>query len=106
MQSSGWLQLALYVFALAAITKPMGLYLLQVLDANGRRAGKGKKGPYYLWTCKVKGRTRCLALSKTQDGVLAEAIANNRRLQRILDRMHALSLKLILKKTPGVRKRK
>src|ERR1035437_5799917 len=36
MQTSGWLQLALYVVALAAITKPMGLYLMQVLDTNGR----------------------------------------------------------------------
>ncbi len=36
MQTSGWLQLLLYVVALAAITKPMGLYLMQVLDANGR----------------------------------------------------------------------
>jgi potassium-transporting ATPase potassium-binding subunit len=36
MQTSGWLQLALYMIALAAITKPMGLYLMQVLDANGR----------------------------------------------------------------------
>src|SRR6266446_5824506 len=36
MTSSGWLQLALYIAALAAITKPMGLYLVQVLDANGR----------------------------------------------------------------------
>jgi K+-transporting ATPase ATPase A chain len=36
MQTSGWLQLALYVAALAAITKPMGLYLMQVLDTNGR----------------------------------------------------------------------
>src|ERR1051326_3317980 len=36
MQSSGWLQLALYVVALVLITKPMGLYLLRVLDANGR----------------------------------------------------------------------
>src|SRR6266705_3701909 len=36
MTTSGWLQLALYVVALAAITKPMGLYLVQVLDANGR----------------------------------------------------------------------
>ena len=32
MQSSGWLQLALYLVALAVVTKPMGLYLLQVLD--------------------------------------------------------------------------
>src|SRR6266478_4247498 len=36
MQTSGWLQLALYVVALAAITKPMGLYLMRVLDANGK----------------------------------------------------------------------
>src|SRR6266404_7439897 len=35
MQTNGWLQLALYVVALAVITKPMGLYLIQVLDANG-----------------------------------------------------------------------
>ena len=36
MRSIDWLQLALYVGALALITKPMGLYLMQVLDANGR----------------------------------------------------------------------
>src|SRR5580765_8386549 len=36
MQTSGWLQFALYVIALAAITKPMGPHLLRVLDANGR----------------------------------------------------------------------
>ena len=36
MQPSGWLQLTLFVVALAAITKPMGLYLMRVLDANGK----------------------------------------------------------------------
>jgi potassium-transporting ATPase potassium-binding subunit len=36
MQASGWLQLAFYVVVLALITKPMGLYLLRVLDANGK----------------------------------------------------------------------
>ncbi|HVM49628.1 MAG TPA: potassium-transporting ATPase subunit KdpA [Candidatus Acidoferrum sp.] len=36
MRSTEWLQLAVYVGALALITKPMGLYLLRVLDANGR----------------------------------------------------------------------
>ena len=36
MRSSDWLQLGLYVTALALITKPMGLYLMQVLDAKGR----------------------------------------------------------------------
>ncbi len=33
---NSWLQLALYVGALLLITKPMGLYLLRVLDAKGR----------------------------------------------------------------------
>jgi potassium-transporting ATPase potassium-binding subunit len=36
MNTSGWLQLVLYVCALAVITKPMGLYLMQVLDPKGR----------------------------------------------------------------------
>ena len=36
MQTSGWIQLALFVVALAAITKPMGLYLMRVLDVDGR----------------------------------------------------------------------
>jgi hypothetical protein len=67
---------------------------------------KVKKGPYYLWTCKLKGRTVCLALSKTQFRVLNEAIANNRRVQKTIQRMQALSLQTILKKIPGVRKRK
>jgi potassium-transporting ATPase potassium-binding subunit len=36
METSGWIQLAIFLIALALITKPMGLYLVQVLDANGR----------------------------------------------------------------------
>jgi K+-transporting ATPase ATPase A chain len=36
METSGWIQLGLFLVALALITKPMGLYLVQVLDANGR----------------------------------------------------------------------
>jgi K+-transporting ATPase ATPase A chain len=36
METSGWIQLALFLVALALITKPVGLYLVQVLDANGR----------------------------------------------------------------------
>jgi K+-transporting ATPase ATPase A chain len=36
MNSSGWLQLALFSLILLAVTKPMGLYLVRVLDANGR----------------------------------------------------------------------
>src|SRR5579862_8103940 len=36
MQMNGWIQLALFIGLLALITKPMGLYLVQVLDANGK----------------------------------------------------------------------
>ena len=36
MHASDWLQLALFIGALALITKPLGLYLVQVLDTNGR----------------------------------------------------------------------
>jgi potassium-transporting ATPase potassium-binding subunit len=36
MNISGWLQLALFLVALILITKPLGIYLFQVLDANGR----------------------------------------------------------------------
>jgi K+-transporting ATPase ATPase A chain len=32
----GWIQLVLYMAILVAITKPLGLYLLQVLDAHGK----------------------------------------------------------------------
>lgn len=36
MHTYDWLQLALYLGLLALITKPLGLYLMQVLDADGR----------------------------------------------------------------------
>jgi potassium-transporting ATPase potassium-binding subunit len=36
MRSNDWLQLGVFVAAVALLTKPMGLYLVRVLDANGR----------------------------------------------------------------------
>ena len=36
MTISGWIQLVLFVIALLAITKPMGIYLCKVLDTDGR----------------------------------------------------------------------
>jgi len=36
MNTSGWIQLILYVGILLAITKPLGLYLCRVLDADGK----------------------------------------------------------------------
>ena len=36
MNMQGWIQLALFVGLLLAITKPLGIYLFNVLDANGK----------------------------------------------------------------------
>ena len=36
MRASEWLQLALFVGALGLVTKPLGLYLVQALDASGK----------------------------------------------------------------------
>jgi len=36
MDSFGWIQLALFVGLLVALTKPMGMYLVQVLDVDGK----------------------------------------------------------------------
>jgi hypothetical protein len=64
------------------------------------------KGPYYMWTCKVAGKTVCHALSGEQYVALKKALAAHRRIQKTLARMHALTLATILKKVPGVEKRK
>jgi len=41
--STAWLQLALYVALLLLITKPLGLYLMRVLDrARAHLAGPGR----------------------------------------------------------------
>src|SRR5882762_6319557 len=37
METSGWIQFAIYLIALALVTKPMGLYLMHVLDPNGKK---------------------------------------------------------------------
>jgi K+-transporting ATPase ATPase A chain len=36
MNANGWIQLAFFSILLLGLTKPMGLYLVQVLDVNGR----------------------------------------------------------------------
>src|SRR5215468_11068279 len=55
MQLNGWIQFALYFAALALITKPMGLYLLQVLDANGGTWLDPVLRPLERWTYRLTG---------------------------------------------------
>jgi hypothetical protein len=72
-------------------------------QVRGRRI---PKGPYYLWTAKVGGKTVCQALSREQYQALEEAIAQHRRAVWLLRQMHGLTLRNILQHLPGVDKRK
>jgi Family of unknown function (DUF6788) len=64
------------------------------------------KGPYYLWTGKRQGKTVCHALSQAQYEAAKEAIKANRRVIEALNKLQTISLTTILRKVPGVQKRK
>jgi K+-transporting ATPase ATPase A chain len=53
--ANAWLQFALYVAALLLITKPLGLYLVQVLDARGRTWLDRVVGPIERATYRICG---------------------------------------------------
>jgi hypothetical protein len=65
-----------------------------------------EKGPYYLWTGKRAGKTICYALSREQYSVAKRAIAANRKVLAAVSKLQNLTLETILKKVPGVTKRK
>lgn len=50
-----------------------------------------RHGPYYSWTYKRAGKTVCVYLSPQQAAVCSEWIQNNRRLERVIRRMRAIS---------------
>src|SRR5580692_3703648 len=52
---NSWFQFAVYVAALLLITKPLGLYLIRVLDARGRTWIDGLVKPFEKLTYKVCG---------------------------------------------------
>jgi K+-transporting ATPase ATPase A chain len=55
MRTIDWLQLTAFLLALVLITKPMGLYLMQVLDPNGRTWFDRLLKPVERFTYKVAG---------------------------------------------------
>src|SRR5215475_9613735 len=55
METSGWIQFAIYLIALALVTKPMGLYLMHVLDPNGRTWLDPVLAPVERFTCRAMG---------------------------------------------------
>jgi hypothetical protein len=74
-----------------------------------RRKVRGQwveKGPYYLWTGKHAGKTVCHALSQAQYEVTKAAIEANHQVMALLADLQAQTLQTILRKVPGVKKRK
>lgn len=68
--------------------------------------GPGAGGPCYQWTRKEKGKTVTVALSAEQYVELKAAIANWRRLQKILRQMQRLSRQRIFQSLPPPPRRK
>ena len=62
-------------------------------------------GPYYCWTRKVEGKTKTIALSKTQAQRLHGALAMQRRVQSILRTLYLMSEKILCSEVLGVAKR-
>lgn len=58
MQTTDWLQLTLFIGLLALITKPLGLYLIRVLDANGKTFLDPVVGPLERLTYSLMGVDR------------------------------------------------
>ncbi len=54
-----------------------------------------RHGPYYQWSWKTGGRTSSVYLDKEQATLCRKWIQENRRLERILSRMRAVSLRVV-----------
>jgi K+-transporting ATPase A subunit len=70
---NAWLQLSLYVGALLLITKPLGLYLMQVLDVHGRTWLDPLVRPIENLTCAASNGSRSSPGSDTQAHCLPSA---------------------------------
>jgi len=75
---------------------------------NRVTAGSGAKlrGPYYLWTWKLEGKTHTVALSKDQVATFQKAIDNHRKMKKTIAEMRKISLQICNLTTHGVKKRK
>src|SRR5512133_2138060 len=73
-----------------------------VLERN--KPGQG--GPRYQWSRRVEGKTITVALSAEQFAWLKSAIANQRKVWGILEKMQQLTLRYMWKHLPGTARRK
>jgi hypothetical protein len=70
------------------------------------RNSPGQGGPRYQWSRRVGGKTVTVALSAEQFAWLKRAIANQRKVQLLLRRMHQLTLAYMWKHLPSASHRK
>jgi virulence-associated protein VapD len=66
----------------------------------------GQQGSRYVWTRKVRAKTITVALSQEQYHWLRQAVANQRKLDRIVAQMQTLSRQILFETIPGVVRRK
>jgi len=66
----------------------------------------GQQGSRYVWTRKVRAKTVTVALSPEQYQWLRQAADNQRKLDRIVDKMQTLSRQILFETVPGVVRRK
>jgi uncharacterized protein DUF6788 len=80
----------------------------QLLELGWIAQGSVMPQPPRAWrlTRKVKAKTVSVALSEQQAALYKQAIANQRKLERILRQMRELSKQVLLKSVPGVKKRR
>src|SRR5690349_13548059 len=64
------------------------------------RSLPGQGGPRYQWSRRVEGKTVTVALSAEQFAWLKAAIANQRKVQSLLNQMHHIALDYMWKKLP------
>ena len=66
----------------------------------------GQGGPRYQWSRRVDGKTVTVALSAEQFAWLKQAIANQRKVWSILEKMQRLALEYMWKNLPSTVRRK
>lgn len=65
-----------------------------------------QQGSRYVWTRKVRAKTVTVALSQEQFQWLCQAVANQRKLDKIIQQMQTLSRQILFQTVPGVVRRK
>jgi virulence-associated protein VapD len=65
-----------------------------------------QQGSRYVWTRKVQAKTVTVALSEEQYHWLKQAVANQRKLDGIVQQMQRLSHQILFENVPGVVRRK